>query len=763
MENNKTTFLDKIGKGFDAFFARYRNWLHTTNKNVLVRQHDITDCGAACLASVAAFYHLDMPLARIRQYASTDQKGTNILGLIEAATKLGFSAKGIRGDFESLFKIPLPAIAHVIMRELHHYVVIYRSTPEFIEVMDPGDGQIHQYTHEEFKKIWSGVLVLMSPGESFETGTEKISVERRFWFLLKPHKSVLVQVLFGSVIYTIMGLATSIFLQKIVDNVIPGENRNLLNLMGMIMVCILFLQLFINHSKTLLTMKTGQQIDARLILGYYKHLLRLPQTFFDTMRVGEIISRINDAVKIRLFINEVLIGFSVNFFILIFSFILMFSYYWKLALIMLTVIPLYAIIFYFSNKVNKTTQRKLMEDSADLETQLVESVTAISTIKQFGLENFTNLRTETRFVNLLKTIFRSAKNSLWIGNSSSFVSSLFTIILLWAGAGFVLNHYITPGELLSFYAIIGYFMGPVASLIGMNKTVQDAVIAADRLFEIVDLEMEEVANKTALTADMIGDIRFRNISFRYGSRAQIFENFSLVLKKGHTTGIVGESGSGKTTLLALLQNLYPLQDGTIMFGDYDIKYFTNESLRRLVSVVPQQVHLFAGSVMENIAVGDFEPDMKKVIGICNNLGITEFVEQMPNGFNTYLGENGSNLSGGQRQRLAIARALYRDPEILIMDEATSALDSTSEKFIQKTIRELREQGKTILLIAHRLSTVMDADKIVVMNKGNVVEQGSHEELIESKGAYLHLWEQQFPILKKEKATRAKKVATKQEQ
>jgi len=746
-----------LAEFFRTLPVQYKKWRSKENKNILIRQHDVTDCGAACLGSIAAYYHLDMPIARIRQYASTDQKGTNILGLIEAANKLGFSAKGVKGDFESLFKIPVPAIAHVVIRNLHHYVVLYKATPEYIQVMDPGDGQMHEYSHDDFKKIWSGVLVLLSPGESFETGSEKISVEQRFWFLLKPHRSVLVQVLFGSVVYTIMGLAMSIFLQKIVDNVIPGENRNLLNLMGLVMISVLVLQVIINHSKTLLTMKTGQQIDARLILGYYKHLLRLPQTFFDTMRVGEIISRINDAVKIRLFINEVLIGFSVNFFILIFSFIMMFSYYWKLALIMLTVIPLYGIIFYFSNKVNKRTQRKLMEDSADLETQLVESVTAISTIKQFGLEDFTNLRTETRFVTLLKTIFRSAKNSLWIGNASSFVSSLFTVILLWAGAGFVLNHYITPGELLSFYAIIGYFMGPVASLIGMNKTVQDAVIAADRLFEIVDLEMEEVSNKTQLTPDLIGDIRFKNISFRYGSRAQIFTDFSLTLKKGEMTGIVGESGSGKTTLLALLQNLYPLQSGNIMFGDYDIKYFTNESLRRLVSVVPQQVHLFAGSVIENIAVGDFEPDMKKVISICNALGIIEFVEQMPNGFNTYLGENGSNLSGGQRQRLAIARALYRDPEILIMDEATSALDSKSEKFIQQTISKLREQGKTVLLIAHRLSTVMDADKIVVMKDGQLIEEGSHLQLLESKGAYLNLWEQQFPILKKEKTPRAKKA------
>ncbi|MCH5600843.1 ABC transporter ATP-binding protein [Niabella ginsengisoli] len=220
----------------------------------------------------------------------------------------------------------------------------------------------------------------------------------------------------------------------------------------------------------------------------------------------------------------------------------------------------------------------------------------------------------------------------------------------------------------------------------------------------------------------------------------------MVFQKGHITAVVGESGSGKTTLLSLLQNIYPLQSGRISIGDLDIKYITSESIRTLVSVVPQQVDLFAGSVIENIAVGVYEPDMRKVLSICKQIGILDFVESLPNGFDTYLGENGVNLSGGQRQRLAIARALYKEPEILILDEATAALDSFSEKNIQQVIHELRGQGKTIILIAHRLSTVMSADKIFVMNKGEIMEDGTHEELLKRKGAYYQMWEQQFPMI-----------------
>jgi len=734
MKKAVTQFIDSLKK----------QWAERKkNQRVNVKQHDVTDCGAACIASIAAHYDLNLPIARIRQFASTDIKGTNVLGLIEASTKIGFTAKGVKGSYENLFNIPLPVIAHVVQNNLAHYVVIYKIRETVIEVMDPFYGEMQELSHDEFRQKWTGVLILMLPGEDFTTGKQKVSLEKRFLFLLRPHRSVLLQVLLGAIFYTLLGLSTSIFIQKIVDNVLPEGNTNLLNLMGMVMVMIILLQIFINHAKTLLTIKTGQQIDARLILGYYKHLLKLPQQFFDTMRVGEIISRMNDAVKIRAFINDVLIGFAVNIFVLIFSFVLMFTYYWKLALIMLIVVPLYAVIYYFSNKVHKITQRKLMEKSAELETQLVESVNSVSTIKRFGLEDFANLKTEMRFVNLLRTIYTSGTNSLWIGNASGFVSSLFAIILLWAGAGFVIKNLITPGELLSFYAIIGYFTGPVISLIGMNKVMQDARIAADRLFEIMDLERENSENKAPLSLDMLGHIHFKNVKFRYGSRVTVFEDFSLQVPKGKITAIVGESGSGKTTLLSLLQNIYPIQSGSILIGDYDIKYITNESLRRVVGVVPQDVHLFAGNVIENIAVGDMEPDMKRIIRICGDIRIMDFIEALPNGFETYLGENATNLSGGQRQRLAIARALYRNPEILILDEATSSLDSAAEEHVHRTISLLREQGKTIILIAHRLSTVVSADKIAVLHQGRLIEEGTHHELMEINGAYAEMWGKQY--------------------
>jgi len=524
------------------------------NRRIRVQQRDITDCGAACLASVAAYYRLLMPVARIRQLASTDQKGTNVLGLVEAAQRMGLQAKGVRGPLDSLSKIPLPAIAHVVLPSgLHHYVVLYRVSKKQVTFMDPGDGRLHKKKLDEFGQQWSGVLVLLLPDDGFTPGDGRTSVLQRFFQLIRPHRAILLEALFGAVVYTVLGLSTSIYVQKIVDHVLPDGNGNLLNLLSVVMLVILLLQLFIGTMKSFFNLQTGQRMDAALILGYYKHLLKLPQSFFDTMRVGEIISRINDAVKIRAFLNDTALGLIVNVLIVLFSFGLMFTYYWKLAVLMLLIVPLYAGLYWLNNRLNRKYQRKLMEESAELEAQLVESLNAMATIKRFGLEDHAGDQTESRFVRLLGTVYQSGRNGIFIGGASEFVTRLFTILLLWIGGYSVLENQITPGELLSFYALIGYFTGPAASLIGANRAIQDAWIAADRLFEIMDLEREKTEHKVALLPEMVGDITFRNVSFRYGTRTTVFENLSLVLPKGRITAVVGESGSGKSTLLSLLQ------------------------------------------------------------------------------------------------------------------------------------------------------------------------------------------------------------------
>jgi len=717
-------------------------------KKIKVKQHDITDCGAACLSSVAAYFGLQYPISRIRQYAFTDKRGTNILGMIEAANRLGFKAKGIKGPPSSLSEIPMPAIAHLIINgKLQHFVVIYKVSKKYILLMDPADGKFHKKTHEAFIKEWSGMVIMVHPDDSFKKGNMQKSIIKSFIDLIRPHKSIMAQALAGAIVYSILGLSTSVFVGKITDYVLVNQNVNLLNLMGATMILIILFRAYIGIMKSILALKTGQRIDASLILGYYKHLLDLPQQFFDTMRVGEIVSRVNDAVKIRVFINNLSLDLAVNFLVLVFTVLLMIFYSWKLALITLLSAPLFFLIYFLFNQLNKKYQRKIMESSAELESHFVESLNAVSTIKRLNLEEFSNIKTETRFVQLLRNTYKSIHGSILANNSIEFVSAGITVAVLWAGSNFVIDRQLTPGTLMLFYSLIGYVLGSVGKIISSNQSIQDALIAADRLFQIMDLEREENnMQNICLDLDMLDDIRFENVAFRYGSQKKVFESLNLTIKKGETTAIVGESGSGKTTLVSLLQHLYPLYNGSIYIGKYNISQISLKSLRQMIGNVPQQIELFSGTIIENIAYGNFEPDIKKIVEICEQLGIRDFIEKLPNSYLTRIGEHGITLSGGEKQRIAIARALYREPELLILDEATSSLDSISEKYIKQTLTDMANQGKTVVIIAHRLSTVKNADKIVVLEGGKVVETGIHNQLLQQTGAYYRLWNEQFELI-----------------
>jgi len=719
-------------------------------KGVKVRQHDITDCGPACMASICAYHGLRYPIAKIRQYAYTDQKGTNLLGLIEVSKRLGLEARGVRGDYDTLIQYGVfPAIAHMVVKNaLHHFLVLYRATAVFVEVMDPSDGKMHRITRESFEKEWTGILLLISKEQSFKGGKQTQSAAHRFLELLLPHKAMMGQALFGAVMFSILGLSMSIYVGKIIDYVLIDKNYNLLHLMGVVMIFIILLRTFIGSMKSILALRTGQYIDAVLILGYYKHLLTLPQQFFDTMRVGEIISRIGDAVKIRNFINNISIDLAVNVMILLVTLAVMLVYSWHLALITLTSVPLFLIIYVGFNRLNRKYQRKIMETNAELESQLVESIHAINTIKRFGVEDFANVKTENRFVRVLRNTFRSIYGVILAQGGIQFVSSGVTIAVLWVGSSMVIGQQITPGTLMLFYSLVGYVISPIGSLITANQTIQDALIATDRLFQIMDLDREEDEGerKQKLLRSNVGDITLDQVSFRYGSRKQVFTNLSLTISKGKTTAIVGESGSGKTTLISLLQNIYPIQSGCIRIGNYNIRQLSNESLRKLIGTVPQQIELFAGSILENIALGDFQPDIKLVSDITCQLGLGDFIDTLPNGLQTYIGEHGASLSGGEKQRIAISRALYKDPEVLIFDEATSSLDSISEKFVKETLNKLAAKGKTIIVIAHRLSTVRNANHIIVLEEGKLMEQGTHESLLHYDGVYTKLWNAQFDII-----------------
>ena len=692
------------------------------------KQRDITDCGAACLGCVAAHYRKKFPVARLRQLAGTNQKGSTALGMVEAARRLGFTAKGVRGGVEALPTVPLPAIAHCLIdQRLLHYVVLVEWAPKHAKVMDPAIGRVEKWSHEKFKSVWTGVLILIAPGDSFQPGDHTVSPWSRLWNLLQPHKAVLVQAFVGAVVTTILGLSMSVYVQKIVDHVIPDGNRQLLNLLGVAMLAVLGFKLVLGWFQSLLSLRTAQRIDTTIMLAYYRHLLRLPQAFFDTMRVGEITSRVGDAVKIRNFLNSSLLSLLVNPLILVFSLTAMFFWSGKLALLSLALVPFNVVIYWLVDRRNKLYQRQLMERGADFSAQLVESLNAQPVIRRFQLEESAALRTETRLVRLMKTVWRSSLMGLGSGTASTLITQVYLIGLLWLGAGLVLDAGLTPGQLMSCYTLAGYLTGPIAALIGLNTSIQETLIATDRLFELMDLDLEKDQGIVEFTPQHAHDIRIEGVTFKHAGRMATLQDITLTIPAGQITTLVGESGCGKSTLLALLQRLYLPEKGKILLGDVDLQYFQLSSLRRHLAVVPQQTHLLSGTVLENLAPGEYQPDMERILRICREVGVLEFIESLPQGFFTHLNENGANLSGGQRQRLALARALYLDAPILLLDEPSSALDAKAEEALMVLLQRLRAAGRTIVIAAHTPAVLTIADQVVTLASGRVVGAGPSEE------------------------------------
>ena len=687
------------------------------------RQRDATDCGAACLAYVAAHYRTYFPIARLRQLTGTNRIGSTALGLVEAAQQLGFTAKGVKGPADALPQVPLPAIAHCLIEQKRlHYVVLVAWTPKHARVMDPAVGRVEKWSHDRFKAAWTGVLILLAPGERFAPGDHAVSPGRRLWGLLRPHRAALVQTLLGAVLSTILALATSVYVQKIVDVVIPDANRPLLNLLGVAMLAILGFRLVLGVGQTLLSLRTAQVIDATLIQAYYDHLLRLPQSFFDTMRVGEITSRVADAVKIRNFLNTALPNLLLNPLIVLFALAAMGCYSWPLALLSLALVPLNAALFAFINWRNRTYQRLMMEQGSDFDAHLVASLHAQPIVRRFQLEPTESLKAELRLVRLLKTGWRASLAALATTTAGTLVTSAYLVALLWIGGGLVLDATLTPGALMSCYTLAGYLTGPLTALLGLNGTLQETLIATNRLFEIIDLERERDEGTIAFASGTPADLRFEGVSFKPPGRAATLQQVNLTLPAGRITALTGPSGCGKSTLLALIQRLYAPSEGRILLGDTDLSYFQLASLRRHLGVVPQHTHLLSGTVLENLAAGDPQPDLQRILQLAREVGALEFIEQLPQGFFTPLTENGANLSGGQRQRLALVRALYWDAPILLLDEPTSALDADAEATFVRVLQKLRDAGKTIIVAAHNLRLLAAADCVVEMRGVRIAAQ-----------------------------------------
>lgn len=713
-----------------------------------VKQHDMKDCGAACLATISKQYGLHIPISKIREKAGTDREGTNVLGMIQAAEKLGFTAKGVKGDKESLSKIPLPAIAHVIIGgKLLHYVVIHEITNKGnIIIADPGKGIVNCKI-DQFLEIWTGILVLMIPSESFEPKTEDNPTIGRFFNLLKKQKSLIIPIFLSSILITLFGISGAIYYKVIVDDIVAGNLRDTLHYLSIGVIVLYIFKVTLELFRSHLTLYLSRRLDIKLMFGYYKHVLSLPMNFFETRKVGEIISRFQDATKIReALANTTLTVMIDSLMVIVGSFLL---YHQSSTLFFITAlqIPIYLIIIWLFKKPYEKINRQEMESNAELTSYIVESLNGISTIKSYNGEKEVEFQTEKRLVSLLQKFFKRFLLTNSQESLKSTIELLSGVIILWIGALQILDGEMTIGELIAYNALLIYFLNPIKNLINLQPTLQSAFVASKRLTEILDLELEknESDDRKIHLNSLTDSISFHNVTFKYGTRRNVLMDLNFQIQGGTSVGFVGESGSGKTTIAKLLMRYYDVEEGDIVYDTYNIKDINRTTLRNKISYVAQESFFFSASIFDNLTFGiKRNVNLEEIIEVCKIADCHDFISTFPLRYDTPLEENASNLSGGQRQRLSIARALLKDADILILDEATSHLDSTSERKIVNNLNQIGNRDLTTIIIAHRLSTIMHCDNIFVIKQGKVVEEGNHNTLINRDGNYRSLWENQLP-------------------
>ena len=701
-----------------------------------------TDCAAACLSMILRYFGKHVSINRLRELINVSRDGASLYDIAEAAETLGFQTRGIRASFEHLGKVELPAIAHW---EGFHYTVLYEVRQDRVVLADPAIG-LRKLSRDDFEKGWSGYLLLLTPTAKIEEVEESRTSFGRFLPLLKPYYGLLFEIFLASLLLQLFGLATPIFTQVIVDKVLVHKNTSMLNVLLVGMLFIAFFQAITASLRYYLLVHTTRRLDMQMVVDFYRHVLTLPMRFFEERKVGDILKRFNENTRIRDFLTGRTLGVILDC-LMVFVFLgLMFYYNVKLTLVALLFIPGYIILTLAVTPIFKRQFREAFIKGAEADSQMVESVTGVGTVKATAAERSVRWKLEGLIVKSLNVQFRTALWGMGTISIGNLLQMLNIIFLFWYGAHLVINGELSIGQLVAFNLLVGNITLPILNVVDLWREFQEINIAFERLNDVFDAKPEEDPAKPGLIRmpAIRGHLKFDNVTFRYPTRADknALQNINLEILPGQTVALVGRSGSGKTTFANMLLRLHQPNEGRISIDGYDLRQVSVSSLRSQIGVVPQDVFLFSGTIRENIAFGDPDGSLERVVGAAMLAGAHEFISELPLGYETRIGERGQSLSGGQKQRIAIARALFKHPRILIFDEATSALDSESERAIQQNLDQILKD-RTTLIIAHRLSTVRNADRIVVMEKGAIVEQGNHHSLMEQKGMYYYLNSQQL--------------------
>ena len=545
-----------------------------------------------------------------------------------------------------------------------------------------------------------------------------------------------------TLLMTLLGVTTSYFIQHLVDSVLVRHEARLLNALGIGMVLVLLFRTLLGLLRQYLTAHVSRKVDLTLMAGYARHLLELPLQFFEMRQVGEILSRINDAAKIREAVSGTTLTAVVDGTLVVLLVGVLWLYDMPLALVATAFVPLLLLSAVLHHPVARRTSRTAMEHAANLSAHFVEDVSGVETIKAFGAEPLRTEEGETRLVRLVQSLFALQKLGMSMNALGTFVTALAGLTVLWYGGHRVITGALTIGQLLFFYSLLAYVLEPLQRLASVNMQLQDALVAIDRLYQILDLAGEPLRTHQQATFQTLHTgLELHDVSFRYGYRAPVLEHVTLSIPAGQTVAIVGESGSGKSTLLKLLMGFYSPTAGRILVDGVEMRDYALASWRHRVGLVAQEPFIFNATLRDNMVLGRPDAPLEDVVEAARIAGLEEFIAGLPERYETRIGERGANLSGGQRQRLAMARALLRRPELLIFDEATSHLDTVTEHAIQRSLK-LALVGKTVVLVAHRLSTVKHADLIYVLHRGRIVQAGTHAQLLEQEGMYRTLWQAQ---------------------
>ena len=719
------------------------------------KQYDAMDCGPACLRMIAAFYGKTYSLQKLRELAHISREGVSLLGLSEAAETIGFRTIGTRITSEQLLEAPKPCVVHW---DQDHFVIVYNYRKGFVYVSDPAFGLV-KYSETEFKKHWlatvrqgeqKGICLLFELTPKFFELEGEVINRSNFRFLLKylrPHQKLVVQLVMGFLAGSLIQLIFPFLTQSIVDIGINNQDINFIYLILAAQMMLFLSRMTVDFIRSWILLHISTRINISIISDFLIKLMKMPLGFFDTKMIGDLLQRIGDHHRIERFLTSQSLNviFSV-FNIIIFSIVLA-IYNLGIFLVFIFGSVLYiGWIFLFLRKRRELDFKRFVQ-MADNQSKLIQLINGMQEIKLNNYERQKRWEWERIQARLFKVNLNNLSLQQYQQAGSVFINETKNIVITILAATAVVNGHMTLGMMLAVQYIIGQMNSPLDQMIEFIQVSQDAKISLERLAEIHNSKDEDQDQEGMLTElPVSADIRISNLVFQYEGphSPKVLNNLNLVIPHGKITAIVGTSGSGKTTLVKLLLGFYPPVSGYIKVGDSDLTTFQQHWWRDKCGAVMQDGFIFSDTIAINVAVGDEEIDKVKLSHAVRMANIQEFIETLPLNYNTKIGAEGVGLSQGQKQRILIARAIYKNPEFIFFDEATNALDANNEKVILENLNEFFT-GKTVVVVAHRLSTVKNAHQIIVLEKGSIVEIGSHEELTFKKGAYYQLVKNQLEL------------------